>query len=56
MPQMGQCPGPSRTISGCIGQVYSTFAAAAAAIGAAAAGFGAMGTPTFASPAAAALG
>ena len=26
MPQIGQLPGASRTISGCIGQVYSTFA------------------------------
>src|SRR5689334_339703 len=24
MPQIGQLPGPSRTISGCIGHVYST--------------------------------
>ena len=23
MPQMGQCPGSGRTISGCMGQVYS---------------------------------
>ena len=24
MPQIGQLPGPGRTISGCMGQVYST--------------------------------
>src|SRR5450759_619190 len=29
MPQMGHDPGPSRTICGCIGQVYSTFIKAA---------------------------
>src|SRR5579871_393407 len=28
IPQIGQCPGPSRTISGCIGQVYSLSVAA----------------------------
>src|SRR4029077_3891198 len=28
MPQMGQLPGPGRTISGCMGQVYSTRVAA----------------------------
>ena len=28
MPQIGQLPGPGRTISGCIGQVYSTRVAA----------------------------
>ena len=28
MPQIGQLPGSSRTISGCIGQVYSTLPAA----------------------------
>ena len=27
MPQIGQAPGPSRTISGCIGQVHCTPAA-----------------------------
>ncbi len=30
MPQIGQAPGPSRTISGCIGQVYSAVPGAAA--------------------------
>ena len=28
MPQIGQLPGPERTISGCIGQVYSILVAA----------------------------
>ena len=37
MPQMGQLPGLSRTICGCIGHVYSIFVAA---IGGARAGFG----------------
>lgn len=39
IPQMGQLPGASRTISGCIGQVYSTAPApgAAGAVGGAAA-------------------
>jgi hypothetical protein len=33
MPQIGQLPGPSRTISGCIGHVYSIFVAGAAETG-----------------------
>ena len=33
MPQIGQLPGASRTISGCIGQVHSTFDAAVTAGG-----------------------
>ena len=33
MPQIGQLPGASRTISGCIGHVYSIFVAGAAETG-----------------------
>ncbi len=32
IPQIGQWPGPGRTISGCIGQVYSTRVAVATGI------------------------
>src|SRR5690242_11240980 len=33
MPQIGHAPGPGRTISGCIGQVYSTLVAGAGTSG-----------------------
>ncbi len=33
MPQMGHEPGPSRTISGCMGQVHSVFAGASGSSG-----------------------
>src|SRR5690606_38097006 len=33
MPQIGQLPGSSRTISGCIGQVHSVFVFVAGAVG-----------------------
>ena len=33
MPQIGQTPGSSRTISGCIGQVHSVFVSGAADTG-----------------------